>query len=167
MSIILMFIVDRLTQLSCLDYIGVKLDAHLTWNAQIDAVCKKLVFTISRLSRLKSVLAMHVLIYIYQSVVQPQLDYAITIWGFASQQNIYTVQRLQNRAARIITRSFDYVHVRSIDNVNQLKWMTEGIVLWHSLYSNVFMECLHCISLTVLPCVMKLMVRRHSSMCKI
>ena len=71
--------VDRLTQLSCLDYLGVKLDAHLTWNAQINAVCKKLVFTISRLSRLKNVLAMHVLIYIYQSIVQPQLDYAITI----------------------------------------------------------------------------------------
>ena len=71
--------VDRLTQLSCLDYLGVKLDAHLTWNAQIHAVCKTLVFTISRLSRLKNVLAMHVLIYIYQSIVQPQLDYAITI----------------------------------------------------------------------------------------
>ena len=71
--------VDRLTQFSCLDYLGVKLDAHLTWNAQIHAVCKQLVFTISRLSRLKNVLAMHVLIYIYQSIVQPQLDYAIAI----------------------------------------------------------------------------------------
>ena len=81
--------VDRLTQLSCLDYLGVKLDAHLTWNAQMDAVCKKLVFTISRLSRLKNVLAMHILIYIYQSIVQPQVDYAITIWGFTSQQNNY------------------------------------------------------------------------------
>ena len=60
--------VDCLTQLSCLDYLGVKLDAHLTWNAQIDAVCKKLVFTISRLSRLKNVLAMHILIYIHQSI---------------------------------------------------------------------------------------------------
>ena len=36
--------VDRLTQLSCLDYLGVKLDAHLTWNAQIHAVCKKNLF---------------------------------------------------------------------------------------------------------------------------
>ena len=113
--------VDRLTQLSCLDYLGVKLDAHLTWNAQINAVCKKLVFTISRLSRLKNVLAMHVLIYIYQSIVQPQLDYAITIWGLTSQLNISKVQRLQNRAARIITGNFDYVHVRGIDIVKQLK----------------------------------------------
>ena len=33
---------DRLDQSNCIDYIDVKLDAHLTWNSQIDAVCKKL-----------------------------------------------------------------------------------------------------------------------------
>ena len=33
------------------------------------------------------------------------------------------MQRLQNRAARIITGDFDYVHVRGIDIVNNLKWM--------------------------------------------
>ena len=33
---------DSLDQSNCIDYIGVKLDAHLTWNSQIDAVCKKL-----------------------------------------------------------------------------------------------------------------------------
>ena len=77
---------------------------------------------------------MHVLIYLYQSIVQPQLDYAI--WGFISQHNIYTMHRLQNRTARIITGNFDYVHVKGID-------------------SNVFMECIHCISLAVLLRVMK------------
>ena len=72
---------------------------------------------------MKNVLAMHILIYIYQSIVQHQVDYAITIWGFTSQQNISKVQRLQNRAARIITGNFDYVHVRGIDIAKQLKWM--------------------------------------------
>ena len=33
------------------------------------------------------------------------------------------VQRLQNRAAHIITGAFDYVHVRDIDIFNNLKWM--------------------------------------------
>ena len=51
------------------------------------------------------------------------LSHAITIWGFTSQQNIHRVQRLQNRAARIITSNFDYVNVRGIDIVKQLKWM--------------------------------------------
>ena len=33
------------------------------------------------------------------------------------------MQRLQNRAARIITGEFDYIHVRGIDIVKYLKWM--------------------------------------------
>ena len=33
------------------------------------------------------------------------------------------MQRLQNRAARIITGEFDYIHVRGIDIVKNLKWM--------------------------------------------
>ena len=32
---------DHLDQSNCIEYLGVKLDAHLTWNSQIDAVCKK------------------------------------------------------------------------------------------------------------------------------
>ena len=37
---------ENIKQIDCIDYIGVKLDAHLTANDQIDAVCKKLVFII-------------------------------------------------------------------------------------------------------------------------
>ena len=54
--------------------------------------------------------------YIYQGIIQP-------IWGFTSEYNLSKVQRLQNRAARIITGEFDYIHVRGIDIVNNLKWM--------------------------------------------
>ena len=103
---------DRLTQLDCLNYLGVKLDANLLWNVQIDELCRKLVFIIYRLSRLRHTLAPNILMYIYHSIVQPKFDYAFTIWGFTSQQNIHRVQRLQNRAARIITNNFDYVNVR-------------------------------------------------------
>ena len=74
-------------------------------------MCKKLVFIISRLSRLRNVLAPRILMYIYQGIIQPRFDYAITIWGFTSKYNLSEVQQLQNRAARIITGDFDYVHV--------------------------------------------------------
>ena len=65
--------------IDCIDYLGVKLDAHLTWNDQVDAVCKKLVFIISRLSRLRHVLAPRMLMYIYQGIIQPRFDYALTM----------------------------------------------------------------------------------------
>ena len=72
---------ENIKQIDCIDYLGVKLDAHLTWNDQIDAVCKKLVYIISRLSRLRHVLAPRILMYIYQGIIQPRFDYALTIWG--------------------------------------------------------------------------------------
>ena len=50
---------DRLDKSNCIDYLGVELDAHLTWNSQIDEVCKKLVLTIFRLSRLRNRIAPH------------------------------------------------------------------------------------------------------------
>ena len=62
---------ENIKQIDCIDYLGVKLDAHLKWNEQIDAVCKKLVFTISRLSRLRHVLTPRILLYIYQGIIQP------------------------------------------------------------------------------------------------
>ena len=60
---------ENIKQIDCIDYLGVKLDAHLTWNDQIDAVCKTLVFIISRLSRLRHVLAPRILI------IQSRFDY--------------------------------------------------------------------------------------------
>ena len=80
--------IENIKQIDCIDYLGVKLDAHLTWNDQIDAVCKKLVFIISRLSRLRHVLAPRMLMYVYQGIIQPRFDCAITIWGFTSKYNL-------------------------------------------------------------------------------
>ena len=70
---------DRLDQSNCIDYLGVKLDAHLTWNSQIDAVCKKLVVAIFRLGRLRNAISPNIMLHIYQYIIQPRLDYAITL----------------------------------------------------------------------------------------
>ena len=71
---------ENIKHIYCIDYLGVKLDAHLTWNDQIDTVCKKLVFIISPLSRLRHVLAPRILMHIYQGIIQPRFNYAITTW---------------------------------------------------------------------------------------
>ena len=44
-------------------------------------------------------------------------------WECTSKQNIYKIQRLQNRAARIITGNYDFINTRGIDLVKNLKWM--------------------------------------------
>ena len=114
---------DRLDQRNCIDNLGVKLDAYLTWNSQIGAVCKKLVFAIFRFGRLRNVIAPNTMLRIYQCSIQPRLDYAITLWRFTSQLSWSRVQRLQNRAVPIVTSNFGYINVRGIDIVKRLKLM--------------------------------------------
>ena len=50
---------------------------------------------------------------IYQCIIQPRLDCAITLWGFTSQLNVSRVQRLP-----LLT-----INVRGIDIVKLLKWI--------------------------------------------
>ena len=113
----------KLLQCNEISDLGVKIDCSLAWDTQTDIVCKKLFFIVSRLSRLKAVLPIYLLMSIYTSVIQPTIGYAISIWGCTSKQNIYKIQRLQNRAARIITGNYDFINTRGIDLVKNLKWM--------------------------------------------
>ena len=110
-------------QCNSIKYLGVDIDNVLSWNLQTDSISKKLVFIISRLSRLKPVLPSQMLMYIYTSIIQPKIDYGISIWGYTTAHNINKVQRLQNRAARILTGNFAYVNTRGIDLVKNLGLM--------------------------------------------
>lgn len=103
-------------------YLGVHVDSHLSWVQRIHALCAKLSPKIGMLKRLKHILPPHCLTHVYNSVIQPHIDYSITVWGGAADVHINRVQRLQNKAARIISGIFDW-NVRGIDIVNDLGWM--------------------------------------------
>ena len=52
------------------------------------------------------------------------------------------MQRLQNGAARIITGEFDYIHVRGIDIVKNLKWMYVIQIRDYFVALSIF-KCIH------------------------
>ena len=97
----------ELLQCNNIKYLGVDIDNVLSWDMQTDSISKKLAFIISRLS-LPSQMPM----YIYTSIIQPKLDYTISVWGYTTAHNINKVQWLQNRAASILTGNFDYVNTQ-------------------------------------------------------
>ena len=105
----------KLVQTDCIDYIGLKIDETISWNMKTDNICKKLVFIISRFSRLKHILPSHMLMLINSSIIQPKFDYSITIWGYTCDNNLRKIQRLKNRAARIVTGNYDYVTTRGTE----------------------------------------------------
>ena len=88
-------------------YLGITLDQNLTWESHINELCKKVAPKIELLRRLKYKLPIDQLKTVYQSIVQPHIDYAITVWGYAANVHVQKIQRLQNRAARILTSNYD------------------------------------------------------------
>ena len=114
---------SQLKSVESMNYLGLEIEKHLSWNKYVDKLCKKLAFKISRLSRLRKSTPKNILIMIYNSTVQTCIDYSISVWGCTGNFNIDRVQRFQNYAARIIENNFDYVNTRGINLVKKLGWM--------------------------------------------
>ena len=76
------------------------------------------------LKRLSKILPKRTLEIIFKTSILPCIEYAVTVWGTCTAKGINMAQRLQNAAARIISRNFDYVNVRGEDLVRTLKWPT-------------------------------------------
>jgi hypothetical protein len=92
--------------------LGFELDELLSWDEHIIMITEKVTKGIWVLRWLKSYLPLSVPIIIYKSLIRQYFDYCRSVWG-----NLGTVlggklQKLQNRAARIITGS-DY-NIRSL-----------------------------------------------------
>ena len=83
----------ELLQCNNIKYLGIDIDNVISWDIQTDSVRKKLFFIIYRLSRL---LPSHLRMYMYTSIMKPEIDYAISILGYTTAHNINKVQRLQN-----------------------------------------------------------------------
>ena len=129
-------------QVTSLKYLGATIDCNLSWNDHISLLCRNLSFKISKLMRVRNIVTKDMMVKMYNSIIQPTIDYAITVWGKTTITNINKIQRLQNLAARVTVNNFDYINTRGIDLVKQLRWMnvSERIVYFEQL---LMYKCIH------------------------
>ena len=104
-------------------YLGVTIDSCLTWKEHINSLTSKIKPKLGALAHLSKCLPRAELDSIYKTTIQPYIDYGIIIWGHHSQCNLNMVQKFQNRAARLVTRNFDYL-TSSSEIIKSLKWLT-------------------------------------------
>ena len=104
------------------DYLGVTVKLTLSWDLHIHKACSKLSQKVGLLGRLQSSVPNEMLKVVYQTCVQPTIDYCITVWGYPPATLIRKVQSFQNRAARIITGIRDW-NIRGLTVVKQIGWM--------------------------------------------
>ena len=89
-------------------YLGVEIDDTLTWHSQIDQIVKKVSAGLAILRRARALVPRDTLINMYNALVVPYFDYCSPVWGCIGKCQSERLQKLQNRAARIITNS-DYM----------------------------------------------------------
>ena len=82
--------------------LGVKIGQHLPWKGNTDEICKKVTAGISAIRRIRPFVAQDTLILIYNAIVRPYFDYCSEVWDVFGAAQSKRLQKLQNRAARII-----------------------------------------------------------------
>ena len=103
-------------------YLGVQLDSNLDRNQHIKPLCSKVSRAIGFLKHAKKFLWKETLIEMYRGIVEPHFRYCCLVWGSCGETRLKALQKLQNRAARIVSNcSYDTSATLLIKN---LKWLT-------------------------------------------
>ena len=103
-------------------YLGVQIDPFLNWKEQINVAIGKISRGIGMLKYSKKYLSLETIQRMYFSIVDPHFRYCCSVWGCAGDTTLKKLQKLQNRAARVVTNSpFDK---SSLPLISQLGWLT-------------------------------------------
>ena len=86
------------------EYVGVFLDASLTWNAHVENFIGKVRKRLAILGRLGKNIKMYTASSVYTLFVLPILDYYDAVWSCCGIVNADKLEKLRRRAARIVMR---------------------------------------------------------------
>ena len=92
-------------QVSLTKSLGVLIDENLSWNMHINKLIKKIASSIGAIKRVRPFVPFTTLQYIYNSLVQPHFNYCCVVWDNCNKTYADKLQKLQNRAARVLTSS--------------------------------------------------------------
>lgn len=103
-----------INQKSSEKYLGLILDNHLKWRPHLDKIKLKLASLTGMLYGVTKCLPRPVRYLVYNSLVKPQLEYLIEIWGSASKKYLDIIQIAQNKLIKIL---FNYNYLTHTDKI--------------------------------------------------
>ena len=101
-------------------YLGVQLDQHLVWIEHRIVLCAKVSRAVGFLKYAKKLLPQETLSHIYKGIIEPYFHYCCSVWASCGEARRLALQKLQNRAARIVTNSSYDAHADAL--IQKLKW---------------------------------------------
>ena len=85
--------------------LGLFIAEHLSWAKHIEEISKKISSATGALKRIRPFISESTALQIYQALILPRFDYCSPVWDELSGTLSDKLQKLQSRAARVITRS--------------------------------------------------------------
>ena len=100
------------------NYLGIMLDANMSWKSHIAMVSNKLSRINGILHRLKYLCPQNILITLYKSLFIPHINYGSLLWGHVGE----SIDKIQKKAIRTITYSNYIAHSEPLlKSLNLLK----------------------------------------------
>ena len=124
-------------------FLGVQIDAQLTWKTHIEYTCKKLSKCVGIFCKARKKLYKSTLISLYYSFAYPYFIYCNHVWGQNYPSCLERISLIQKKLVRIITCSPFRAHTEplyfanKILNVSDINDYTNGIFMYECLYGNI------------------------------
>ena len=85
--------------------LGLTIDETLSWSKHIDNISKKISSGIGALKHVRPFINTHSATKIYLALIEPHVMYCCSVWDGLNQTLNDKLQKLLNRAARVVTKS--------------------------------------------------------------
>ena len=125
-----------LQQVESTKCLGLTIDQFLTWRNHLQSVRQKVGCGIRILKRIRPFVGLEHLINVYRSIVEPYFTYCCIVWDSIGETLVDSLQRLQNRAARVITGASYSKH--SADIRHELGWLSLNEMRQHHMALMMF-----------------------------
>ena len=94
----------KIVQVTQCEYLGVYIDSGLTWDKQVENLCKSTVKNLYLLKRIRHCISQETALLFYKAIAQSKLDYCDVVWNNTKKQNIQKLQVLQNRLLKVVLK---------------------------------------------------------------
>jgi hypothetical protein len=120
---------QQIQQMQNVKFLGVFLDDNMNWKTHLNKKSLQIARVNSVLCRLRYQLPPHTLKLIYETLILPHIQYAITSWGNVQNAIIKRMKTLQKKSIRLITNSkynshtsplFKELKLLTLDDIFQL-----------------------------------------------
>lgn len=113
---------EKINQVYTMKYLGFILNCRLMLTSHLDYTCRKIAKKIGFLARISNKLTPEHRITIYKSIIAPHFEYCSSILSTSNVGEFSRLQKLQNRAMRIVLRCKKRTHVQ--DMMDALQWLS-------------------------------------------